>query len=177
VYAATLWELSADERFIATNDLILRGGIGSPPSYAQKAEDSYTGHSYGGESTVAMKAVGLLNYALVLAKDTTGILDWMVHQGWNHPDASGGIFYEEKEVEPVLSPDARTVPDRGAPFEPVPRTVIIPGGTGMNLTAIQLYNQTYEALGVRYVAVDVYRDGSSVPSRTMAYPSEEASFM
>jgi predicted double-glycine peptidase len=161
---------SAYEHFILTDDLILRGGVGSPVSYAQKAEGSYTGHSYGGQSPLPMKAVGLLNYALVLARDATSILDWMVEAGWNHPDASGTIFYEEKEIEPVLSPDPRLVPDRGVPYEPIHRSVIVPGGTAINATAVQLYNQSHEALIVQSVWVDVLPGGTSRRQSHLVFP-------
>lgn len=160
---------AASESFVLTDALVLRGGAGSPQSYAQKAEETYTRHSYGGESPVVMKALGLLNNALVLARDV-GLLEFMVRQGWNHPDASGAIFYEKAGIPPVLYPDPSIVPDRGVPYEPVPRIVVVPGGTELTITAVQLYNQTYEPLSVRYVAVDVLSAGATQPRRTMAYP-------
>ena len=61
--------VSSDEYFVLTGGIMLRGGIGAPPSYGQKAEESYTGHSYGGDAVPAVMALGLLKDALVWSRD------------------------------------------------------------------------------------------------------------
>jgi hypothetical protein len=171
------------ERFVLTDGIILRGGVGTPVSYGQKAEDSYTGHSYGGQGLPAVKAVGLINTVLVWARDNTPLLTWMRDIGLIHNSASAAIFYEDKEFPPVyaggpttgdtvpLAPTSGTATNRGGPLVSLEHTILMPGGRGVSITAVQLSNLSEEVLSMRYVWVDLYLGHAELPyTRISAYP-------
>jgi hypothetical protein len=154
---------AVDERFVLTDGIILRDGVGTPVSYGQKADESYTGHFYGGQGLPAVKAVGLINSVLVWVRDNTPLLEWMRDIGLIHNGASAAIFYEDKEFPRVfaadptagrsdpMAPASGTATDRGGPLVSLERTVLMPGGRGVSITAVQLSNQSEEDLGMRYV--------------------------
>jgi hypothetical protein len=95
----------------------------------------------------------------------------MRDRGWIHADASAAVFYEDKEFLPVLSPDPVAYPDREAPYEPFPRTVLAPGGQGLSITGVQLSNQSHEVLSIRSIRADLYTATADRPYRLIiGYP-------
>jgi len=133
----------AYEDVVLTDAINLRGGIGSAVTYDQKAEESYTGHSYGGQALPVVRAVGLFKDALVYARDNTHLLDWMHKWGWINRDVSAGVYY---------------------------RPVDLPAGRGIAITAVDVRSTSPELLYTASVWVDVYSKGIEKPQSVLAYP-------
>jgi len=80
-----------------TAPVYLKGGPGAK-SYGTKAEDGWSQHQYGGESTPAMKGFGLVNSILVWIRDNTRIIEKM----GGKPDAKAVIFYDKREGSIII---------------------------------------------------------------------------
>jgi hypothetical protein len=148
---------ASDERFVVSEGIVLKRGVGSPASYAQTAEETYTGYSYGGPESPITWLASLIPDAVVWIRDNTLLLDWMKNKGWVHADASATIFYKPTEFPPVTVPD---LPPIGFPNNPLlptlpPGSVLIPGGQGITITAVQINNSSGEVLHIERVSVNV----------------------
>jgi hypothetical protein len=155
---------ASPEKFVVTKGIVLKGGPGSPISYARSAEETYTGHSYGGNAPAADR-IGLLNDILVWIRDNTPLLDRVFP-----PEVNGVIFYQPKVFEPVIAPEPPPGFPRN-PFLPQPGSVLIPGGTGISITGVQIENHGWEVLGIQSVRVDLHPVNSNQSYRSiLAYP-------
>lgn len=127
------------------------------PTFAQKAENEYQGHSYGGPAHARLSIPALLTDLLVWLRDATGLLDWMLRKGWIVPDANATVFFVPKEFES-------------------PGTALTPAGQGIALTSVQVNNLGNEVLRVAWVWIDVCleRDGGcyqSIRAFPRSYPT------
>ena len=155
---------ASPEKFVVTKGIGLKGGPGSPISYASSAEETYTGHSYGGNAPAADR-IGLLNDILVWIRDNTPLLDRVFP-----PEVNGVIFYQPKVFEPVIALEPPPGFPRN-PFLPQPGSVLIPGGTGISITGVQIENHGGEVLGIQSVGVDLHPVNSNQSYRSiLAYP-------
>ena len=148
-----------DEVWVCTDGIFLRGGAGTVRSYAQVAEESYRGHSYGGPPNASVSLPGLLVRVLTFLRDNTGLLDRMQARGWIHGDANAIIYDRHAGFEPVVAEDfSQLTGVRADPLASPPGTILVEGGQGIAITAIQVASQSYETLWVRSVSVNLYSE-------------------
>lgn len=168
---------AADEWTAWSDPVILRGGPGTSPTYAEVAEEGYRGHSGGGPPDPRVAVPGLFNRFLAWVRDTTPLMDWMVHWGWIRPDASAGATYRVTDVPPSVVPDLSHLELPGFRWDafgstpPASGTVLDPGGRGLTITAVQVSNSGNQVLHIRDVWIDLYAAQGSTPySSQLAYP-------
>lgn len=133
---------ASDEKFIITKGIMLKGGVGSHSSYAQAAEETYTGHSSGGMESPLSAIVGLLCDVVVGLRDNTQILERSMNKGRIHASANAAIFY--KYVDYPL--------DHATP--------------SVSLTAVQVQNYSQEVIGIQSIYIDFYLENTSEPYKS-----------
>ncbi|MEW6568872.1 MAG: hypothetical protein AB1449_12040, partial [Chloroflexota bacterium] len=153
--------MATDELIVWSDPVVLIGGPGTSPTYAQVAEESYRGHSGGGPPDPRVAVPGLFIQLLTWVRDATPLMDWMMDRGWIVPDARAGVSYRHTDIPPFIMPDLTHLDlpnvrwDLIGSTPPPPGTILDPGGRGLTITAVQVANSGNQVLHIRDVWIHV----------------------